>query len=101
MVMCRASRRLVVRKMGLKRLAKGRIAHMCKPKMGKPVGGYHVFARTQSRLESDPATSGIEKLAGIQQAWLALAPEVIADFEVQAAEDWPPCIISYITPPTN
>ena len=52
-------------KKGLKKLAKGKVA-ATRTRLGKPVGGYHIFARRRCRQLQG---SGSEKIRRVAQEW--------------------------------
>ena len=76
-------------KRALKKLAKGKLP-ATKPRRGKPIGGYHVFAR-RKRGEC-LALNGFQKLQQINAAWKAADARTKMECENEALKEMVDCI---------
>ena len=82
------SQRAAMVKRGLKKLAKGKF-HATKRRRGKPIGGYHVFARRKRR---ECEGTGVQKLQQIKAAWEAADAATKMECENEALKERVDCI---------
>ena len=75
-------------KRALKKLAKGKLP-ATKPRRGKPIGGYHVFAR---RKRGECLGTGVQRLQQINAAWKAADARTKMECENEALKERVDCI---------
>ena len=73
-------------KRDLKKLAKGKLP---KPRRGKPIGGYHIFAR---RRRGECLGTGVQRLQQINAAWKAADARTKMECENEALKERVDCI---------
>ena len=71
----------------MKKLAKGKF-HATKRRRGKPIGGYHVFAR---RKRGECGGTGVQKLQQIKAAWEAADAATKMECENEALKERVDC----------
>ena len=80
------SQRPAMVKQDLKRLGKGKLT---KPRRGKPIGGYHIFAR---RRRGECLGTGVQRLQQIKAAWKAADARTKMECENEALKERVDCI---------
>ena len=85
------SQRPAMVKRDLKKLAKGKL-HAIKPRRGKPIGGYHIFARRIRGECSGTGVTGLQRLQQINAAWKAADARTKMECENEALKERVDCI---------